>query len=129
MTKQLSEHFSEDEFRCHCPCGQVHVDPELPPALEKLRGLVAARLGRDTPLVVLSGYRCPGYNREVGGVGDSQHLRGAAADTKVPDGMTVAQLAALANQVRAFREGGIGEYPGKGFVHCDVRQGMARWRG
>ena len=38
------------------------------------------------PIVVNSGYRCPTHNREVGGVGTSQHLRGEAADISVRRG-------------------------------------------
>lgn len=32
------------------------------------------------PLMVTSGYRCPALNRAVGGVSNSHHLRGMAAD-------------------------------------------------
>ncbi|KJZ18050.1 hypothetical protein TW80_15785 [Loktanella sp. S4079] len=34
----------------------------------------------DLPLFVTSGYRCPTLNTEIGGLPDSQHLRGEAAD-------------------------------------------------
>lgn len=36
------------------------------------------RLGE--PIAITSGYRCPGVNRLVGGVVNSQHTRGEAAD-------------------------------------------------
>lgn len=38
------------------------------------------QLGR--PITVTSGYRCPALNRLVGGVSNSQHLTGCAADLK-----------------------------------------------
>ena len=37
------------------------------------------------PIMVNSGYRCPELNRAVGGVPDSQHLSGEAADIDVND--------------------------------------------
>ena len=39
---------------------------------------VRAILG--TPLIITSGYRCPCLNKEIGGVNNSQHLSGTAAD-------------------------------------------------
>lgn len=38
-----------------------------------------------TPITVTSGYRCPALNRRVGGVSNSQHLYGLAADVKAKD--------------------------------------------
>ena len=37
------------------------------------------------PIAVTSGYRCEEVNRLVGGVPDSQHVKGEAADCYVPD--------------------------------------------
>lgn len=34
----------------------------------------------DTPIIITSGYRCPKVNRLVGGVDNSQHMSGCAAD-------------------------------------------------
>ena len=36
------------------------------------------------PIRITSGYRCPELNRAVGGVKNSQHLRGEAADIHLP---------------------------------------------
>lgn len=36
-----------------------------------------------TPIVITSGYRCPQVNRLVGGVDNSQHMSGCAADFHV----------------------------------------------
>ena len=44
------------------------------------------KLGK--PLSISSGYRCTRVNTAIGGVHNSQHLFGQAADTEVPD-MTV----------------------------------------
>lgn len=79
----LSAHFAAAEFRCTCggkfkDCRRIRVRRELIESLEKYRTLVGG------PVEIASAYRCPGRNREVGGVGDSQHLYGAAADLKRP---------------------------------------------
>ncbi len=44
-----------------------------------------ARIELAAPIVVTSGYRCAALNRAVGGVDNSCHLRGAAADLKATD--------------------------------------------
>ena len=86
--------FKEKEFVCRC-CG------ELPPlAQANVRALVAnvldpvrEKLGK--PIVVNSGYRCKEHNLEVGGVTNSQHLVGEAADIVPVHGswLTVQDLA------------------------------------
>ena len=76
--------FKEKEFACKC-CGQ------LPPlARENVKALVREvldpvreKLGK--PVVVNSGYRCEKHNIEVGGVRNSQHLRGEAVDVTCAD--------------------------------------------
>jgi hypothetical protein len=89
-------------------------------ALELLR----VELG-GTPLHVNSGYRCPAYNKRIGGAPKSQHMEGKAADLsgrKVIPGA----IANQAEDVPAFRSGGIGRYPT--FTHVDLRTGgPARW--
>lgn len=41
-----------------------------------------AREQLGTPIIVTSGFRCPALNTAVGGVSNSQHLTGLAADLK-----------------------------------------------
>ncbi len=115
----LSRNFSEWEFRCHCGCGEVLVDPRLVETLQVLRD----RIGK--PVTVISGYRCFFHNREVGGVPDSQHLLGRAADV-VAKGVDPETVARIAETIPAFSNGGIGRYDD--FTHLDVREdGPARW--
>lgn len=72
----LSPHFSRWEFTCN-HCGALDGPaPELLAALERLRTIVGK------PLVVVNGYRCPFYNRHVGGIPTSQHLAGRAIDLR-----------------------------------------------
>lgn len=55
----------------------------------RLCGLVLepARKQLGRPITVTSGYRCPTLNKLVGGVSNSQHMTGCAADLKC-DGMS-----------------------------------------
>ena len=75
----LSAHFRLREFECRC-CGTVKLSARLVERLEALR----ARRG--APVLITSGYRCPRHNAAVGGVENSRHMRGTAADIHVePD--------------------------------------------
>ncbi len=114
----LSPHFSKAELACPC-CGELKVEKRLLDALEDLRSLAGK------PIVIHDGYRCPNHNQEVGGVTDSEHTRGMAADVDIP-GLSLQQMYELALQVPEFVEGGIGVYDG-GFVHVDVRLHCSRW--
>lgn len=40
----------------------------------------------NTPIIITSGYRCPQVNRLVGGVNNSQHMSGCAADFRIKRG-------------------------------------------
>ena len=114
----LSEHFTADEFACPC-CGVVLAQSELVEKLENLRRIAGG------PVVITSGYRCPAHNKAVGGVENSYHTRGMAADIFVC-AISPRQLAEMAEQA-GFD--GIGVYPEQGFVHVDVRGYRARWKG
>ena len=66
-------------------------------AEENERALVEAvldpareRLGK--PITVNSGYRCPLHNSKVGGVANSQHMRGEAADVSCEDNKRLAEI-------------------------------------
>ena len=115
----LSKNFSRHEFECRC-CGRAEINPRLVDALQQLRDLAGQ------PVRIFSGYRCPEHNRAVGGATRSQHLLGNAADIVVR-GLTPVEMYRLAEDVEAFRNGGIGLYPDKGFIHVDVRDARARW--
>ena len=64
-------------LRCHC-CGRGGLDPRFEHLLLELQ----ARVGRE--LRFTSGRRCSCHNAAVGGVVNSRHLRGQAADVAVP---------------------------------------------
>lgn len=124
-TTNYSAHFTLQELACRCGCitpPQVNANlGYLAVHLEELRALVGG------PLHIDDAYRCPTRNAAVGGVPDSQHLQGKAADINQGN-LTVAQLAHLAADVPKFNLGGIGMYPTEQFVHVDYRgNGPARW--
>ena len=106
----LSENFSRGEFACSC-CGESKVDPKLVIMLEELRKCFRK------PIIVNSGYRCASHNKAVGGVVNSQHMYGKAADIWV-EGVSVGRLATEALKL-GF--GFVKEY--KTFVHVDTRKG------
>ena len=84
--------FKKEEFLCRCGRCEMPAEVEgnlmalvenvLEPAREKLGG----------PIIVNSGYRCVRYNRDVGGVANSQHLRGEAADIRCADNKRLAKI-------------------------------------
>lgn len=110
----VSKYFAANEVCCHC-CGRQGATQELLQFLDDLR----EALGR--PLYVTSVYRCPAHNAEVGGVPNSQHTQGTAADTYV-DGLTIDELADMGVRLGAD---GVGRYYSQGFVHFDVRDGRS----
>jgi uncharacterized protein YcbK (DUF882 family) len=116
----MSKFFTEDECRCKC-CGQL---PKGGMDKDLMERLDALREAADKPLTLSCAYRCPTHNAEVGGVPDSQHVLGLAADVLVPDGMSVEDLAELAEGV-GFN--GVGRYFKQDFVHVDTRSYSARW--
>ena len=74
-----------EEFRCKC-CGSTG----SPQAVANIGALVEnvldpAREKLGKPIVVNSGYRCPKHNAAVGGVTNSQHMKGEAADIRCTD--------------------------------------------
>lgn len=117
-----SKYFSDAELACRC-CGQLPengIDSRLLQVLDAIRESVGG------PVSISCAYRCPSHNAEVGGVPNSQHVEGCAADVLVPDGMSVNELAEIAEACGAD---GIGKYYDSLFVHVDTRGEAARWEG
>jgi uncharacterized protein YcbK (DUF882 family) len=101
------------------------MDPTL---LDVLRGIVGYYEAWQWryPLVVNSGFRTEATNRALlreGAVRNSLHLNGRAADVWMP-GVPVRDVGALGLH---FRQGGVGFYVGKGFVHLDTGR-LRSWR-
>ena len=115
---QLSRHFKLSEFECKgkaCCHYSVKVVPALLTALELIWHYVNAKL--DFPkhpqkICLVSGYRCPEHNERVGGVPNSYHVQGRAADLTAP-GLKKTRLAGM---VRELAESGIFKFR-VGFYH------------
>ena len=75
------------------------------------------------PITINSAYRNAAYNRKVGGVSNSQHVKGTAADICV-SGVAPAEVVKYAEYIMP-NKGGIGLY--SNFVHIDVRTSRSRW--
>ena len=82
---------------------------------------VRTRLGH-RPIIITSGYRDIQYNRLVGGVANSTHTVGLAADIVVP-GVRPRRVQSL---LGPWWPGGLGAYPS--FTHLDIRGKRVRWR-
>lgn len=95
----------------------MNVKQELVDFLNQLR----LRFGK--ALVVTSGYRSPEHNKAVGGVADSYHTQGLAADIRPEDQKDLPALWELCRRLNVT--GGVGIYDT--FVHVDRRGYAARF--
>jgi uncharacterized protein YcbK (DUF882 family) len=122
---KLSNNFSKSEFECKCGC-------EMPEAvlLEVTRLANELQHIRDfihKPMNLTNAYRCPEHNKEVGGVSNSQHILGKAADIQIEElepsevYKTIDNLTDHGHIV----QGGLGKY--NTFTHYDIRGTKARW--
>lgn len=99
---QLSEHFALEELLVSQTATAENITEQFEPSdevianlrelatnfLEPLRAAISEKLGVDTPIHITSGYRCPRLNAAIGGVPNSQHQFGQAADTHI-DAMSI----------------------------------------
>ena len=112
-----SKHFSEDELRCKCGCGDNLTQPELLEALELLR------VAYGSPMVVTSGYRCRTYNDLiVKGNPNSAHKRGLAVDIGVSDSSDRYRLLWHAMNLNIFQGIGVAN----NFIHLDIKMRFSK---
>lgn len=82
--------FKRGEFRCKCGgryCSGFPIEPKR----QLVELLEAARAHFSVPVHIVSGLRCQEWNRIQGGVANSQHMYGEAADIRA-DGVTADEL-------------------------------------
>lgn len=112
--KYRPEFFQPKEFRCPC-CGAGQ------PAALLVLFLEVLRRTWDGPVMVNSGYRCARHNAEVGGVANSRHLLGCAADVRPRDLELIEPFRSLLSHTAGQLEGWeLRLYPR--FVHVAVPQ-------
>lgn len=114
----LSANFKVKEFACKDGSDYILISTDLVKLLQNIRN----HFGR--AVTINSAYRNAVYNRKIGGVSNSQHIYGTAADIVV-SGVTPLQVAQYVETVQP-NSGGIGLY--NGFTHVDVRVNRARWQ-
>ena len=98
----LSKNFTVGEFACHDGSDLILIDTELVKLLQKIRDHFAAAV------TINSAYRNAVYNKKIGGVRNSQHTKGTAADITVK-GVEPRQIAEYAEFLMPH-SGGIGLY-------------------
>lgn len=113
----LKPNFKVKEFACNDGSDTVLISDELVDLLQKIRDHFGVAV------TISSGYRTSSYNKKVGGVSNSQHVKGTAADIVVKgiDPLTVGQYV----EYIMPGHGGIGVY--QTFTHVDVRTSRSRW--
>lgn len=132
---RLSTHFVIEEFDCKDGTKVKHREYN---GLEYLcHQFLEPMRTRFGPCSVHSGYRTMAWNRRVGGENNSFHIypmhdgNDQAVDVSFARG-TPSQWHAFANSIRQRKrkgKGGLGLYPNQGFVHIDLRDYPANWRG
>jgi zinc D-Ala-D-Ala carboxypeptidase len=80
-------YFRPEEFDCKCKKCKDNGEGRGVDMMEDyfLQMLDDARHKAGIPFVITSGYRCPSHNRAVGGVANSAHTKGLAADIACSD--------------------------------------------
>lgn len=118
-------YFTRDEFKCKCGGKYCNGYPDEPDErMVRIADAIRKRIGK--PITVNSGLRCKTHNANVGGVSNSQHLYGTAADLGCPSGCTPSQMASIAEEIMG-ETGGIGIYSWG--IHIDTRSTKSRWNG
>ena len=113
------QYFKRDEFRCKCGgkyCNGFPAEPKE--QLVRIADQLRKNLG--VPITIVSGLRCPTWNQIQGGVADSQHQYGEAADIYC-SGISQLRVEAELDKIGGVRY----HYAIKGSsnVHFDVPKG------
>lgn len=113
----MTRNFKIQEFECRCGCempSDVYINiVKLANQLQVLRDFIGK------PIKITNAYRCENHNEIVGGVKNSMHIFGKAADLQVK-GMTPNELYKTIDSLiddGEMLQGGLGLY--NTFVHYD----------
>ena len=125
MNSPLSQYFTVREAT-NADKRRIPTDPAIKQNIFRLaKELDKVRKAWGTPIVVTSWYRPPAINRAVGGVSNSQHILGKAADIKPSHG----DLKTFQHWLDtvAWKDKALGFGAKRGFVHVDLRPTPIRW--
>ena len=94
MNTNVTMHFTIEELYASNKAKELGIDNK--PSIQKMIHLVylaafvlePLRVAMGMPIRITSGYRCEALNKAVGGVYNSQHLKGQAADICIDGDMT-----------------------------------------
>lgn len=94
MNTNVTMHFTIEELYASNKAKELGIDNK--PSIQKMIHLVylaafvlePLRVAMGMPIRISSGYRCEALNKAVGGVYNSQHLKGQAADICIDGDMT-----------------------------------------
>jgi lysozyme len=126
------KHFAAKEFFYRGASDEklnLNTDPPaaLWPNMERTaKVLDEARKRLGASIRITSAYRSPAYNKRIGGVSNSTHVRFNATDL-VTDSPANLYLVLLDLRREGLFKGGLGLY--RSFVHLDTRGTNATWRG
>jgi len=112
----LTKNFSRKEFACKCGCGFADINPDIVTIAQAIRDKV------EEPVIVSSGCRCKTHNKRVGGVHNSPHLTGMAADFRCKSGAVkiFSAIKAMTDAGELPKWGYCKRYIKQNFVHIDV---------
>ena len=122
----ITKNFTWDEFQSND--GAVMPNDVAENIKELAKNLQVIRDHVKQSIKINSAYRSPEWNKKVGGVSDSQHVKCKASDIVI-SGLTPTQVVKILEELIAsgkIKQGGIGLYPN--FVHYDIRGTKARWK-
>ena len=124
---KLTKNFNLKEFECKgggkMPLEAYENIIKLASQLQFLRDYTGRAIR------INSGFRSESHNQDIGGVPNSRHLLGQAADITI-DGLNPSQVFALIEELidmGLMIQGGLGNY--NNFTHYDIRRTKARWNG
>lgn len=117
--KSLTTNFKVREFRCRDGSDEILIDEKLARLLQKMRDKFGV-------INISSAYRTKSYNAKVGGVANSQHLYGLAADITLKDNSKLLEAAKYAEKIGFTGIGLDNKY--KMFIHLDTRKNKSFFR-
>lgn len=121
VSRLITPHFKLEKFICPC-CDKIIISDRFYRHMGLLEDI---RILLDFPIIITSGYRCPLYNKRIGGSEFSQHMI-FATDFRPKWGNGFYQRLKILYEEIDKRFKGVGKY--KSWIHGDLRAGKkVRW--